>query len=70
MGHTQNAVSVQRRDADAPLTVSVLPFCVGFDLGGDRIFVYGFGGGGLYCGWTCGAQIVELFAFNVQHLGG
>ena len=69
MDDIQNAVSVQRGNADPPTRLPVLLQFMGLDFGGDRIFIYGYNSCGLYCGWTCGAQIIELFTFNVQHNG-
>uniref|UniRef100_A0A6M3J6D1 Uncharacterized protein n=1 Tax=viral metagenome TaxID=1070528 RepID=A0A6M3J6D1_9ZZZZ len=70
MDHIQDAVPIQRGDANPPARMPVLCQFLGFGFGGDRIFIYGYNSCGLFCGWTCVAQIIELFSFNVQHSGG
>lgn len=62
MGNLQDALLVQPTTFDAPTRMPLLFKCVGWDIGNDRVFIYGLSGGCLYCGYFSRAESSEFFA--------
>jgi len=70
MDYLQDTVSLQQRDGNTFAAMPILYQLMAWDFGGDRIFIYGISGGSVYCGWTCFAQIEQLYSYLMEYNEG